>query len=148
MPMVEVMPVADLAGALKAGELEASDRNFDAIVVGAGAAGGLAASLLCEAGLDVLLLDAGYRAPAWRQPVRRLTHTLVRSVADPRLLGFVPPRAINAGRKALRMAGRIRQPVQTQCFAWERSPDTFVDDRDFPYVTSTERPFTWIRAHG
>lgn len=142
------MSVADFARDLKVGDAEANDRTFDAIVVGAGAAGGLAASLLCEAGLDVLLLDAGHRMPAWRQPFRRLTHTLVRSVADPRLLGFFPPRAINAGRKALRLVGRIRQPIQTHCFAWERLPDVFVDDRDFPYATPADRPFNWIRAHG
>ncbi len=142
------MTTADLTSALKAGNADISDRRFDAIVVGAGAAGGLAASLLCEAGLNVLLLDAGYRPPIWRKPFRRMTHSLVRSVADPRLLGVVPPRAINAGRKLLRVAGRIRQPVQTHCFAWERLPDAFVDDLDFPYETTPNRPFNWIRVHG
>jgi choline dehydrogenase-like flavoprotein len=38
----------------------------DAIVVGAGAAGGLAALLLAEAGLRVLLLDAGWPGSAQR----------------------------------------------------------------------------------
>ncbi|WP_083567174.1 GMC family oxidoreductase [Hyphomicrobium sp. CS1GBMeth3] len=142
------MPTADLAGALNAGDTEASNRTFDAIVVGAGAAGGLAANLLCEAGLDVLLLDAGYLPPVWRRPFRRITNTLIRSVADPRLIKVVPPRAINAGRKALRLAGRVRQPIQTQCFAWEQLPDAFVDDRDFPYETPAGQPFNWIRAHG
>lgn len=139
---------SDLARALAAGDAEAGSRTFDAIVVGAGAAGGLAASLLCEAGLDVLLLDAGYLPPIWRRPFRRITNALVRSVADPRLIKVIPPRAINAGRKALRLAGRVRQPVQTQCFAWEQLPDAFVDDRDFPYETPVDRPFNWIRAHG
>lgn len=142
------MSVADLARALEAGDAEASDRSFDAIVVGAGAAGGLAASLLCEAGLDVLLLDAGHRRPVWREPFRRLTHTLVQTLADPRLLGIVPPRAIHLGRKALRIAGRVRQPIQTHCFAWEQLPGAFVDDRDFPYATPAGRPFNWIRSHG
>src|SRR5665213_2342350 len=36
---------------------EQLDNNFDAIVVGAGAAGGLAALLLCEGGARVLVLD-------------------------------------------------------------------------------------------
>lgn len=137
-----------LAGALRAGDAEAASRPFDAIVVGAGAAGGLAANLLCEAGQNVLLLDAGFQPPVWRSPVRRVTNALVRSVADPRLIKVLPPRAINAGRKALRLAGRIRQPVQTQCFAWEQLPDAFVDDRDFPYETPPGQPFNWIRAHG
>lgn len=137
----------DLSHALSAGDAEASSRRFDAIVIGAGAAGGLAADLLCKSGLDVLLLDAAYTPSIWNSPLRRLTNTLVRSVADPRLMNIVPPRAINAGRRALRVVGRIRQPVQTHCFAWERLPDAFVDDRDFPYVTPAGRPFNWIRAH-
>lgn len=142
------MPPADLAHALSAGDAESSWRTFDAIVVGAGAAGGLAASLLCESGVDVLLLDAGHRPPAWRQPLRRLTHAVVSSAADPRLLKVLSPRFIGRGRTALRLVGRIRQPVQTQCFAWERMPGAFVDDRDFPYETPSQRPFTWIRTHG
>jgi choline dehydrogenase-like flavoprotein len=145
---LDVMGGADLSRALNANDAETDGRSYDAIVVGAGAAGGLAACLLCEAGLRVLLLDAGYRFPIWRQPGRWLTHTLVRSVADPRLLAIVPPRLINAGRKALRLVGRVRQPIQTQCFAWERLPNAFVDDRDFPYEAPARRPFTWIRAHG
>ncbi|MEQ9506960.1 MAG: GMC oxidoreductase [Hyphomonas sp.] len=138
---------AELDRALKAGEAEAGARAFDAIIVGGGAAGGLAASLLCEAGLDVLVLDAGYDAPFWRKPFSQTTNALIRTVADPRLMNFIPPRLINAGRRALRLAGRIRQPVQTQCFAWEQLPDAFVDDRDFPYETPQGRPFNWIRAH-
>lgn len=137
----------DLARALGAGQAEAISRSFDAIVIGAGAAGGLAANLLCEAGLSVLLLDAGYTPSFWRKPVRRLTNALISSVADPRLMNVLPPRAINAGRRALRVVGRIRQPVQMKCFAWERLPQVFVDDRDFPYATPDTRPFHWIRAH-
>jgi choline dehydrogenase-like flavoprotein len=67
--------------------------------------------------------------------------------ADPRLLTVLPPRIVNAGRRVLRIVGRLRQPIQTECFAWERMPEAFVDDRDFPFVTPTDRPFAWIRGH-
>jgi choline dehydrogenase-like flavoprotein len=132
---------------MAAGSAEATERRFDAIVVGAGASGGLAASLLCEAGRDVLLLDASHGASLWRKPVRKLTNALIGAVADPRMLNVVPPRAINAGRKVLRIVGGTRQPIQTSCFAWERMPGAFVDDVDFPYETPADRPFNWIRAH-
>lgn len=134
--------------AIQAGEDNAAGGSFDAIVVGGGAAGGLAASLLCEAGLSVLLLDAGYKKPFWKRPVSRTTETLIQAVANPRLINFVPHRVINAGRKSLRAVGRIRQPIQTECFSWEQGPGNFVDDRDHPYVTPEGRPFNWIRSHG
>jgi len=38
-----------------------SDRDYDAVIVGAGAGGGVAAMVLCEAGLRVLLLERGRR---------------------------------------------------------------------------------------
>jgi choline dehydrogenase-like flavoprotein len=136
-----------LQQALRTGETEASDGAFDAIVVGAGAAGGLAAEQLCLGGARVLLLDAAYTPSVWRAPWRRTTGALIKWSADPRLLTVLPPRIVNAGRRALRIAGRLRQPVQTECFAWERLPEAFVDDRDFPFVTPAGQPFAWIRAH-
>lgn len=48
-----------------------NDNTFDYIVVGAGAGGGVLASLLVEAGYSTLLLDAGPRYPD--QPVSRST---------------------------------------------------------------------------
>ena len=52
------------------------------------------------------------------------------------------------GRKALRIAGRLRQKIQTLCYAWERQPEAFVDDVDCPYTTPPDKPFHWIRARG
>lgn len=120
---------------------------FDAIVIGGGAAGGLACLQLTEAGLSVLLLDAGYRAPFWRSPLRQTTAAFVKQVADPRLQNVLPPRAVALGRKALRLAGKLHQPVQTRCFAWELAPDIFVDDKENPYVNAPGSRFDWFRAH-
>lgn len=123
-------------------------KNHDAIVVGAGASGGLAAALLCESGLSVLLLDAGRKHSFWKKPLSKTLSTSIGAISDPRLAGVLHPRLINAGTRVLRAAGRLRQPVQTECFAWVQKPDSFVDDRDHPYETPQGKPFTWIRSHG
>jgi choline dehydrogenase-like flavoprotein len=141
-------PSNTLASAIAASFSEPFDRRpgFDAIVVGAGAAGGLAAMQLTQAGLDVLVLDAGWTPPFWRAPARRSVARLVTSIADPRLQQVLPPRAVMLGRRALRVAGKLFQPVQSRCFAWELAPDAFVDDRECPYVNEAGSRFDWFRA--
>jgi choline dehydrogenase-like flavoprotein len=125
---------------------EQLDSNFDAIVVGAGAAGGLAALMLCEGGARVLVLDAGLPPSLRRAPFQTTLQFLIKNWADLRFLKFVPPRLVYKGRQALKLAGRLRQPIQSQCYAWERLPEVFVDDIDSPYTTPEDKPFTWIRA--
>ncbi|MGZ5985036.1 MAG: GMC family oxidoreductase [Caulobacteraceae bacterium] len=138
-----------LAAAIRAADPDrlGDSRQFDAIVIGGGAAGGLACLELTRAGLSVLLLDAGYRAPFWQSPLRQATAAFVKRVADPRLQTVLPPGMISLGRKALRAAGKLHQPVQTRCFAWELAPDAFVSDKDNPYVDEDGSRFDWFRAH-
>ena len=81
--------------------------SFDALVIGAGAAGGLAALLLVEAGLRVLVLDAG----AARGPRRPLLPRLFRRTAS-RVLG---PAAAEA-------PDRRHQPIQSRCHVWWLAP--------------------------
>lgn len=142
------MTGAALDQAIQAGQEKAAGGAFDAIVVGGGAAGGLAAALLCEAGLQVLLLDAGHTPPFWRKPFWSTTTAMIGAVANPKLVEIVPHRLVNLGRKSLRVVGRVRQPVQSECFSWEQRPEAFVDDRDYPYSTPEGRPFNWIRSNG
>ena len=101
--------------------------SYDAIVVGAGAAGGWAAKQLCEAGLDVLLVDAGraidperdYPLPA--PPARPLRSRLRALLGD--------------------------QRIQMRCAAFnERSRRFFVSDRENPYDTPADAPFNWFRG--
>jgi len=122
-----------------------SPRGFDAIVVGAGASGGMAALQLTAAGLDVLVLDAGWRDGFLQAPLRTATAALVRNIADPRLQTILPPKLVDYGTRALKLMGRLHQPVQTRCFAWPLAPDSFVCDRDRPYRVE-EGEFHWFRT--
>lgn len=100
--------------------------KYDAIVVGSGATGGIAAKELTEKGLCVLLLEAGPaldEAIFKRPGLRRQVNTWDR---------------IGAGIKG--------QHTQARC-SWF-SPDKkelFVNDLENPYTTSTD-PFLWIRG--
>ena len=95
--------------------------DADAIVVGSGAAGGWAAKELTEAGLRVLLLEAGLE----RKPV-------------------------GAGRAWATRLWRHARGAQTvqelKPEYWIKDPNLFVKDTEQPYSTPPERPFTWIRG--
>ncbi|EYD70414.1 GMC oxidoreductase [Limimaricola hongkongensis] len=120
--------------------------GYDAVVIGGGATGGLAAEQLTEAGRRVLLLDAGYRKPLGEAPVGRIVSGFTRLAARPALQRALPYRALVLGQKVLRGAARFRQPVQSQCYAWPSAPDAFVDDIDNPYETPPRQPYRWVRV--
>ena len=99
---------------------------YDAVVVGAGAAGGWAAKGLCEAGLTVLLLDAGPQLDPERD---------------------FPVPAAPEQRLASRLGGLRRQPVQMRCAAYSgRTRRFFVDDHENPYTTPAGQRFNWFRG--
>ena len=100
-------------------------------MVGAGAAGGLAALLLVEAGLRVLVLDAG----ATGVPRCSLSRWLICGAAS-RCLGRAADEALD----------KRRQPIQSLCHVWWLAPEAFVDDDQCPYTTPPNRPFLWFRA--
>jgi choline dehydrogenase-like flavoprotein len=99
---------------------------WDAIVVGSGATGGVAARQLTASGLRVLVLEAGH-------PVQGR--------------GDYGSFVTNAGRQLFRHFVSHRQQVQkSHPTYWATNPDFFVDDRDNPYTTPPDKPFRWIRS--
>jgi choline dehydrogenase-like flavoprotein/diketogulonate reductase-like aldo/keto reductase len=92
--------------------------QFDAIVIGSGATGGWAAKELTEAGLDVLVLDAGPEH-------------------DP----------VSATRSPPARHAPSRQHIQSLHPHHARFPaELFVDDLEHPYTYPPGSPFAWIRG--
>ena len=102
---------------------------YDVVVVGSGATGGWAAKELTEAGLDVLVLEAGR---GWLEETALRTLLRVRRKAGYR---------VEHDARVLQ-----RQAVQAQCYAWAGDPYAFVDDVDNPYTGPEGKSFVWLRA--
>jgi choline dehydrogenase-like flavoprotein len=107
-------------------------KTYDAVVVGSGANGGWAAKELCEAGMEVVMLEAGRKlSPATDFSEHVLPYELpMRGRQDPR-------------NEALK-----RRPIGRRCYACEETNATFfADEVDEPYTTEPDKPFWWIRGN-
>ena len=104
---------------------------FDAIVIGSGMSGGIAAKELCERGLKTLVLERGGKIEHgtsyndWMQPW------------DLPNAGLIPDDELEADYS-----------VQRQCYAMsEANKDYWVKDSEHPYTTPEDKPFSWIRGY-
>ncbi|MBU6268657.1 MAG: GMC family oxidoreductase [Sphingomonadales bacterium] len=104
---------------------------FDAIVIGSGMSGGIAAKELCEAGLKVLVLERGNDV----DPGKDYTDMVM------------PWEFPNAMRVPEEEVARD-YAVQSQCYAHsEATKHFFVKDSDHPYTTPADKDFAWIRGY-
>ena len=128
------MPGPALTAALRATTLEAARAasRYDAVVIGAGAAGGMAAMLLTEAGLRVLVLDAG----AVRSPVRSFSRRVVRGLTR-RILGDCRSRGSRSAA-----AGDPNSVLRVAAARRRRSSMILIALMS----RRADRPFVWLRA--
>lgn len=108
------------------------DRHFDAVVIGSGPAGSTAVRELTEAGMDVLLLEAG----------RELTEE-----------DFIPPHygkpkgmGLDLGIRARRVLLDHQWNQARRSFYSDTSSRFLVNDAEHPYTYPLNAPFLYIRS--
>src|SRR6202011_565806 len=131
----------------QAGESEADlTRIYDAVIVGSGAAGGMAAHVLTTHGMKVLLLEAGKKLP-----IERELESMERPYGHPRR-GGVPPdsHALTFNEYTIRKPpyarGMRNKHVYSYVEGWggaDYSKNIVVDEKDHPYTGTN---YAWVRA--
>jgi len=108
-----------------------SSEEFDVIVVGSGMTGGWAAKEFTERGLKVLMIERG----------RIVRHRLDYSGENKR--PWESEYRLEVSKEAA-----AEQQIQKQCYAYnDHTKQFFGNDKDLPYSTPDNQPFTWIRAN-
>jgi choline dehydrogenase-like flavoprotein len=121
-------------------------KTYDAVVVGSGAAGGMAAYVLTKHGLNVLLLEAGRK-----QPIEQELKSMEWPYQHPRR-GEMPPgdHALTHNEYTVRprpyAKGMRYNHVYSYVQGWsgtDYSKNIVVDEKDHP---TTGTPYAWVRA--
>ncbi|MGR3811910.1 GMC oxidoreductase [Jiulongibacter sp. NS-SX5] len=103
--------------------------TYDAIVIGSGISGGMAAKELCEKGLKTLVLERG----------RNVKHIedYPTSMSNPWDFDH---------RGKMPLEDKKENPIVNKCYAYEKATEHFfVKDKEHPYIQ--EKPFDWIRGY-
>lgn len=104
---------------------------FDAIVIGSGMSGGIAAKELCERGLKTLILERG----------KKIEHGV--SYTD-----SVLPWELNNANMVPDEVLKRDYPIQGKCYALsDATLQYWVKDPEHPYSTPEDKPFDWIRGN-
>lgn len=104
---------------------------FDAIVIGSGMSGGMAAKELCERGLKTLVIERG----------RKLEHGA--SYTDWMQPWEMPDSGMIPEDELAR-----DYAVQRKCYAVNSATQQYwVKDSENPYTTPEDKPFAWIRGY-
>ena len=107
------------------GRSDLLDGPWDAIVVGSGASGGVAAMTLAEGGARVLVIDAGP------------------DLSVDRAFGAEP---LNLMRRLAGLSsGRHRRQAQHPGY-WKANPLLYADEINHPYTHPPDRPYLWTRG--
>jgi choline dehydrogenase-like flavoprotein len=104
---------------------------FDAIVIGSGMSGAIAAKELCERGLKTLVIERG----------RKIEHGV--SYTDSLQPWELPDGGMVPEEEVAR-----DYPIQSECYAMTSANKQFwVKDSEHPYSTPDDKPFRWIRGN-
>ena len=121
-------------------------RTYDAVIVGSGAAGGMAAHVLTSHGLEVLLLEAGKKLP-----IEKELRSMQWPYDHPRR-GQMPPssHALTLNEYTIRKPPYARGMPYAHVYSYvqgwdgpDYSKNIVVDERDHPYTGTN---YAWVRA--
>ena len=98
---------------------------YDAIIVGTGATGGMAALTLAEQGIKVLMIEAG--------PFLKREEAYSKEPLDTfkRACGFISKKHKN----------QIQHPGY-----WKNNPDLYGNEKKYPYTYPKDKPFLWTQG--
>ena len=99
---------------------------YDAIVVGSGATGGIAALTLAQQGIKVLVIEAG--------PLKEREEVSSHEPTDSinRLIGILTQKHKN----------QSQHPGY-----WKNNPNLYANEKKFPYINPEEKPFLWTQGN-
>ncbi len=121
-------------------------RTYDAVVIGSGAAGGMAAHVLTSRGLSVLMLEAGKRLD-----INKELNSMQWPYEHPRR-GELPPghHAITQNEYTIRRPPYAENSTFTKVYSYveswsyaDYSKNIVVDEKEHPYSGT---PYAWVRA--